>query len=397
MNRQFPTLLGLCVLMALLTVDLAWLGVSFDGVGRMLVMGALVVVGAFVVLRSPGFSQHLGRAEVALLLGSFAWVLLVSPLGWNASRGAIVAAALLATTVIGLEVGRTKGWIWFLNVLGPVLLIVLLVAVVIETVSSEPGRWIGWAEEPNSLGVIAAIGVVVAVSGRLEGRWWLAPLLPVGILVLVMTEARMPIVAAAAGSVLALRPRLGRGSTSAVIAVGFVAASALLVLALNGGTTSDSEQIDEIGSLNGRTTVWSLIVEEVEEAPFAGIGTEATQEFLEGNQDQVSWGPTHAHNAFFQMALHGGWPAAFIFVAAFVGYWRRARFAPVSSRDAVVLTLFLIGITEHLVREPALPLLVFAAAIGSLANPSTHQRDGARRVASTQQQPERHNLAGASQ
>jgi O-antigen ligase len=103
------------------------------------------------------------------------------------------------------------------------------------------------------------------------------------------------------------------------------------------------------------------------------------------------WKPTHAHNAGLQMLVNGGWPAATAFVGSVLAYAVAVRRLPSSSRDGVVLAIAMIGVTEHLVREPSVPLLALAVAFGSI---------GARRSAMRDLGPptrgERHDLVGVS-
>ncbi len=358
--RAWP---AVAVLGIVLAVDLPRLGVGLRSPTRVLLFLIVVAAGLCLTIWGRQRPRAVQRPAGWLLASSFVWILFVSPLGTNPIRGTLVAAALLATVSIGAAVGSELGWSWFGRVLERVLMLLLLAAAAME-LNKSGFRWHGWAEEPNGLGTIAALGVIAGASALVQRRWWMLPILPLGAVILVLTEARMPAIAALFGVALALRPLLGRGFPSALMALGVISGVVLLSTESLGQRAAELGQLDDITTLTGRTDAWSFLAEEIALRPFTGFGPESTQDLLTaGSGDsRVSWGPTHGHNAAVQMAVHGGWVPAVLFVAAFGAYGLSSRRQPQSDRDAMVLALFLIGITEHLVREPSLVLLILAAA-----------------------------------
>lgn len=361
-----PRALAVALLLAALTIDLPRLGLDVGDTDRLLLLAPLSLCGALLLAVKSSMPRPFRVAPSGLFVAAFVWVLIVAPLGESPLQGTIMAASLLGTVLLGLRFGAAASWDSFMPALGLALYLSLLPALAIGSRGSPDGRWRGWAEEPNSLGTLAAIAVVVGLSA-LGSRRWLVPLVPIGLFLLLVTEARLPAIAAVVGGLIVFRGQIGRGGPSVAIVMGLILTSLLLATDPAADRLLGPDQIDEISTLNGRTPTWGLITEELATRPLTGLGPEATQSFLQSKltDPRVRWGPTHAHNAALQMAMHGGWPAAMLYLASFIAYAIRAGTRPLATRDAITVCILLVGVTEHLVREPSLPLFVLAACMGS--------------------------------
>lgn len=378
-------------LVAMLSVELTRIGVDPGTPLRTAFMLALAGLAVVVLLRRPFTTRGVGGPPMLLLLAAVVWSVLVGPLTALPLRNTAIALALTGTVVIGLSLGRRKGWEWFAARASLVLFVTLCAAMVWELRGGDGDRWVAFAEEANSLAELAAIGGVLAAAALGRKQWHYAPLAVVAAIVLVMTEARMPTVAAAFGGALALRPRLGREAPIAVLAAGSLLGLLIVVSPDTRSFVVNDVDAARISTLTGRTEVWDLLLFDLETAPLTGVGSDSGRLLLSARSEAMPWQPTHAHNAALQMLVNGGWPAATAFVASVLAYAVAVRRLPSSSRDGVVLAIAMIGVTEHLVREPSVPLLALAVAFGSI---------GARRSTEREFGPpargERHDLVGVS-
>ena len=358
-------LIGVAVLIAALSVDLTPVRFSEVAASRWIVLGALALAGIYA-------ARTLDRLSTAerLLFATFGWVLVVAPLSPTPLRSAVVAAALAGTVALGVWIGRHVSWENIQSAAVAGLTGILAIAVVLGDRGSDDGRWLGLSEEANALGEVAAIAVVFGAAALVRRNVLAAPAVLLGVLVLFQTAATIPSFAAFVGVMVVLRPLLANVSPAlsrnlAAALVGIPVVGLALVAWL--GTGAVGPESDSLTTLNRRTGIWSFLYEQILERPFTGYGPWSAGDLMSAApfDARVTWGPTHGHNVFVELATMGGLPAAGLFLAAIaVTGWALVRSG--HPAGAVAVTLLAMSMTEHLVATPSLALVL----IGMIAGPS---------------------------
>jgi len=178
-------------------------------------------------------------------------------------------------------------------------------------------RFRGFSGHPNVLAQQAGVLVTVAVVARraryISRRLFFAGIV-LGFATLVLTDSRTALIAVvAAWGFVAMRERgLGR--------LALIAGVALLVLALAaftvGGVTNVEDALgmfsrtgagSEVLTLTGRTEIWTIAWERIQERPLLGWGYLATEELLLSSVGRTFYGDAiNAHNMFVQSLLSVG-------------------------------------------------------------------------------------------
>ena len=338
---------------------------------RSLALFVIAVAGAWVVTTRPNTLRTLRSLPLLPLTLAFVWILLAAPFGVGGTRGLLVAAGLLGTVFLGAEIEAQYGFAGFERLLGPTLLLVLSNATLIELSVDNPERWEAWTEEPNALAILAAFGLVAGARAAADRVLPLLPLLVVSPMVLYQTEAIIPFVAGALGSLLIVGPRVRRGLASLAIASGLGVLGAVVASGLLGRPVMGEDTWETTRTLTGRTGLWDFIITGVAERPLTGFGPESSGIAVDGF---MTWFPRHAHNGVIQMAVNGGWIPAALSVIALLCFLVLRRRHPNAVRDGYLMCFALISITEHVVREPTIPLLILAVGVASVTRERSRKR-----------------------
>jgi len=178
-------------------------------------------------------------------------------------------------------------------------------------------RFRGFSGHPNVLAQQAGVLVTVAVVARraryISRRLFFAGIV-LGFATLVLTDSRTALIAVvAAWGFVAMRERgLGR--------LALIAGAVMLVLALAaftvGGVTNVEDALgmfsrtgagSEVLTLTGRTEIWRIAWERIQERPLLGWGYLATEELLLSSVGRTFYGDAiNAHNMFVQSLLSVG-------------------------------------------------------------------------------------------
>lgn len=317
-------------------------------------------IGGTVAARSTSLRQR-GRAE-RLFIAAFCWLGLSSVLSPDPVGGALVAAALLGTFLAGTALARStpRSDLWLPLAAGTSA--ALLVAAILGPTGGDT-RWAGLSEEPNALAVVAAFTVVIAIvrgTGPVSGA--VAALAGV---TLYATNAALPLMAALVGIAVWTTRRWPATARRAVAAAGMAIASASIVAVVALPTEALPGDGYNLETINERTEIWSYLGERIAEAPLFGQGPRAASDIAaRGAFDvRVHWGPLHAHNAPLEMATSGGLPAAALFVVGIAAALRSARREQDAAALAIVTTFALLALTEPLVRDPTIAVLLLGVAV----------------------------------
>jgi O-antigen ligase len=325
------------------------------------------------------------RAPARWLLAAAVWMMLVSPVGLVPHLDLATSAGLAAFVLAGCAVVEVGGWPRMRAALFPASVILLSASALTELSGLDGERWMGVFRDANAL----ALGCVVAAVSGLD-RWMRRRgaggllLMWSSIPLLLLSDGRMAMVALVVALAVVVRPALPRGFLTAALVVGLVAGAWLLADGSRreqlGRSVSRSGDTEELATVTGRTAIWEVALRNVGDRPLTGVGAGSTPEvFASAPPDgRIEYFEVvHGHDLWVQLALSGGIPAVVLVALGGVGYARRAARRPIRDREALVLAIVIQGLTEDVVAEPHLALLVVAAAFASVSRRTRASSGGA--------------------
>ena len=363
-------LLGVIVVASHVEISILGLDPGPNGEVNRVVTLALAIPGALLLAFDQRARSAILRLPMLCLTAALAWIVVTSPFGENPTSDLVVAIGLASLATFGAWAAFSFGWERTLDAIGAGLAVFIAASLLAPLFTGDAmldGRLRGLAIHPNELGLVCVITVAAALSGVTRGRRSAPFILLLAVAALLATDSRTSLVAAIIVAAVWARPILGRAVPMLVTAAGFAAIAAVLA---TGSTTRVSEatartgNAEEITSGAGRLEVWEVSLDLTNAEPIAGYGANSNDTALDG---LVSWGADHPHNLFLQMGLIGGWPALLLTIAAFATYWVFARRNPSADRDAVVVAIAIVGLTEAVFRRPGPPVIVLAAALVAAA------------------------------
>ena len=290
------------------------------GMGKMrlnLWIGVWTLVPIFIALTAiyaprPAFALAAGLTHLALLL--FAWRI-VNRYG----QPHAVLAIVLAGTIIGVlsiftfyalpDIGRS----------------------IADTLNSDPGgRMRGVAAQPNSLGTISAITILLAVmhyrAFTARQRVFIIVAICVMTFCLIYSDSRTSI---AALLLCLLLWRLCRANAAfnlfAVVGIALVACLLIgFVPDVASYLTREGAGPDELASLNGRARIWAVAWENINSNPILGQGYGASNVILPAD-DRLFSAALNSHNLYLELLFSGGLVLLTLFaIAVFVSIVRSA-------------------------------------------------------------------------
>lgn len=362
LGRTIPPTVAVAGLIVLLSPDLGPHRFPEWGPVRTIVLLSLALAGVALSLGRPVRWAARSPAE-RLLVVAFGWVALAAPLATDPIDASLTAAALLGTIVIGGSI--TRRWPFEQTLIGASFgfSLALGVSAALGASTSSDSRWAGLTEEPNALAVIAAFALVVGLA-TIDHHWIGCVSTGLGALTLVMTHAALPAAAAGVGALFVLLPVAPAPHRRPLVAsvVSSIAAVATSIAVISADRLpGDGERLK---SLNERTGIWSYLAEAIAERPLLGHGPTSTRDLiaLGAFDERVHWTPTHAHNALVEIGVAGGLPAAVLLLGAVIASFVGARRARSFEVMALTATFAGLAVTEHLVREPNVAVLMLALA-----------------------------------
>ncbi len=301
------------------------------------------------------------------------WMMVVSPVGLVPHLDLATAAGFTAFVLAGAAVVDAGGWPRLRAALFPASVALLAASTLTELSGIGGSRWYGVFRDPNALAFGCVIAALCGVDRWMRGGRYGLMVASASLPVLVLTDGRIAMVALAVGTAALVRPALPRFVVPAVLCVACIGVVLLAVDDSLGERASQSVsrsgESSEITTLTGRTEIWEIAIDAVRERPLAGIGAGSTHEvFLVAQEDdRIGFAVTHGHNLVVQLLLSGGVAAAVVVMLGALDFAVRARNRPVRDRDALMIALFVHGLTEDIVSEPRFTLILVAAAFASTA------------------------------
>ena len=360
---------GLAAVSVLFALGLRQLTLNWSMLSWLLV--PIFIIGTALYALEPTFALAAGLAHLALLL--FAWRL-VARLGQ--------LRTVLAIVIAGLIIGALSVYAYFFwPDIGQAS---------VALAGSDVGiRMRGVTAQPNSLGVISALTILLAVMHFRAFTTRQRVLVGVAILIaslcLVYSDSRTNIAALALCLLLWVICRANAAINLFAVAGIALAACLVTVFVPNvGAYLSRSGSSEEIASLNGRSRIWDVAWEHIYAHPFLGQGYGASRLLLP-QDDRLFDAALNTHNLYLELLVSGGITLLALFVLAVaIALIRSARARRI---DAMIALLFflMIGVAES-TSFSGLPLfgafvLYTAVALGTASRESQQARSVRRHFA----------------
>lgn len=247
-----------------------------------------------------------------------------------------------------------------------------------EAISSYSGRHQGIFNNPNLLGMIAALAVCLGIGWAVHKRsilTWVSLVIPISQVIL--SESRTVIIATAVGIIWVV---IRRGLKH-VFGLGYLALT-VVVAAVAFGWRISEDQFDRFTAmeggdlLNGRSLAWSDVISYVAVNPL-GIGWSATTDILTSWKSVgIGAGLSSVHNSYLQLIYELGWmgavPVAMIVIALIGVVFRPSVSGLSAGLVAATMAGMLIQFTESAIfgMGQPYPYLFWFAVVAATMTPS---------------------------
>lgn len=250
-------------------------------------------------------------------------------------------------------------------------------------------RFTGLTFGPTNLARYSTITLILAATLWPRGLWArrLAMVaLPVSTMVLLGTNTRTVLAALPIALLIVLGRYRGWRSAVAVATVCFALGMAFVSM---GGASSEAlsrtDDPTDVGSWNGRTTIWPIALNFIERSPMVGYGTGSGEDLWveAAKEGEIWWFAYTSHNLFIDLALANGITGLVLFVAGLAAFFRRWRRQFTPWLDALVVAILVGGVTEAVVNRPSLTVIALAAAMAQRGLPVDELTDSPERARNT--------------
>ncbi len=292
---------GTLALVGILSLGLVGNG---EAVFKVLATEPLIPAMFFLLGLSPlwsgYFAESLNGAINLGLMGLFATILLVR----------FELRQIIHLAAIAMAIGIVMDLFW--------------VVAMGEYGQNSVGHWDGLGTQKNDLGGHSLIALLVLlVAARTSGtrRFIYYGLSIVTAVLLVGSQSKTALAAGilSTGCLVVFVVFRSRKTLFGAVLLSISSASVVAVLFVTANIGLIANWLDRDITFSGRTQLWGLVLTGISERPWFGYGYDG---FFQGPLSsahpisaQADWAPTHAHNAYMQMALHVGLIGVIIFVA----------------------------------------------------------------------------------
>lgn len=294
---------------------------AIGNTAKIAALGLLVAVTFFSTFRRPQqYNNGIHKAAIRILW--FTVLLGVASIVWTDLRATTaLGVATFAALVFVLSRTSTVRWQDTRLMLGDIGAMywtstavlaagaALAFAGVGESVSTFSGRTQGLLNNPNLLGMLAAITLAVGIGWASHKRSplvWASLFIPASQVIL--SDSRTAMVAVAVGIAFALaRRRVARIIALGVLLVIGLLAARVFNVSLFGDGVNRFTAMEGGDLLNTRTLAWSDVITRAQTDPL-GVGWSSTTEALEQlNAAGTTAGLSSIHNAYLQLVFELGW------------------------------------------------------------------------------------------
>jgi O-antigen ligase len=379
-----PVLSSLLLVALFVAVEFGWKYAAPLNRFKWQVVGPLWVVAVLVVMLSRRL-WPLGRSwPMGCFLAWLAWNEVAVLWADEIATSQMLTLSLMATSLVGVWFASAYGWHSFSAVIaatGAAFEALSLLAHALHYPAGVHGRMIGIGWGYSDTGIVAAFTTVIAFDRYRHRPWLRGIVLTLGLTTLVFAQARMSLVATVVGLAVVAIQRWRRQhaillGAALVIGLGF---GAVLVVgdSVLSSSISRTGQVQDASSFTGRSLVWGSAFDQIARTPWLGIGSKDNEGFFvqASARGDIQIPIFHAHNALLETTLETGLIGGGLFLLALAGFAsqvvrRRALRNP--GRDACVAVFVFLGVTEALLAQGTLAVLVLSAALASSA---AHETD----------------------
>lgn len=213
--------------------------------------------------------------------------------------------------------------------------LIALISLVVYFVNPELGRMQAWlgdrfganerirgvAASPNGLGSMAAFALILSMlyyrGASTQQRVIMLIAAPLAMACLVMSDNRTGMLMLLMAPVAMIARRTNRAFMALLVLLGGCLLVTLLALApdLILGAVSRTGDAGEVTSGNGRTMIWSVVLEMIGQQPLFGYGY-GSATFILPEDPRLFSVAAHTHNLYLEILFSGGVVAMALFVAA---------------------------------------------------------------------------------
>jgi O-antigen ligase len=236
-------------------------------------------------------------------------------------------------------------------------------------------RFSGLTFGPTNLARYSTLTLLMAATlWRLDRRAHQLALvaLPLAGVVLIGTNTRTALLAVFLAWLVVLGRRRGARPVLAVVAVIFTLGIAFVSL---GGASSQAlsrtDDPADVGSFNGRTTIWPIAIDLIQLNPVQGYGTASGEDLWveAAKEGEIWWYAYNSHNLLTELALAHGIPGLLLFLCGLAAFFRRWRRWNDPWQDGLVVAILVGGLTEAVINRPSLTIIALAAVFGRRSIP----------------------------
>ena len=325
----------------------------------------------FLLLRAPGLFELLSRRPLRAMCAWLVWGMattLWSVVPISTARASLCIACVFAT---GVWFSSTYGVARLFRVYTMSMMVFLMVGFVrdlVEVLDEDTvHRFRGFGFQATDVGRLSLVTLllcVIQISERTARDRWTWCALATATVTLAATGTRTTLIAAVICLFVISWRRLGIARTLmfGVAMVGAVVI-ATSVIPDPSDFVSREENAQDINSLNGRRTIWSVAIDITGDRPIAGHGVESGELTfpLASARGELPILINHAHNLFLEITTTQGLVGLALFLGA-IGSYLAARRAPGGDLSGVLLLAIVLGgVTEAALGRPTALYLVLAA------------------------------------
>ncbi len=330
-----------------------------------------------LLLRAPGLFELTTRRPLRAMCAWLLWGMattLWSVVPVTTARSSLAIACVFAT---GVWFSSTYGVARLVRVYTIAMTVFLTSGFIrdLVTVLDEDTvhRFRGFGFQATDVGRLALVTLVLSVIQIVERTArdvWTWSALGIATVTLVATGTRTTLIAAVICLFVISWRRLGIARTLmfGVAMVGAVVI-ATTIIPDPSDFVSREENAQDINSLNGRRTIWSVAIDITADRPIAGHGVESGELTfpLASARGELPILINHAHNLFLEITTTQGLVGLALFLGA-IGSFLAARRAPGGDLSGVLLLAIVLGgVTEAALGRPTALYLVLAAIFAERA------------------------------